>query len=108
MNAPSSTSGATYEHVGALAIYLLARSPFRRRRHWHHAAIIISDVEQRIVSRGDLSALFLANDLGSLAADAVTRRIPPGCVLVWLSVDGVYGAGSEFVVWDVDRGEVRR
>jgi len=92
--------------AGRIASALL-RSPFRRRRMWGKAVVVLRREGDRATGRGDLAHWLLSADLRSKAEEAIRRRVPDGCVLVWLEieaddVDGRAGGLADFFVFPLE------
>lgn len=92
--------------VGRVLV-LLRASAFKRRASWDRALVIISDREKRVTSRADFGAYLRANALDATAKDVTSRRVPHGCVLVWLEADNSAGAVAGLCLIDL-LGEVER
>jgi hypothetical protein len=86
----------------------LVGSAFAKPSRWVHAVVIVRADEQRITSRGDFAHYLAANDLGAAARECRSRRVPLGCVLVWLEVDAPNVAAAGFVVCDVATAMAQR
>lgn len=84
-----------------LVASVLVGSPFEHRARWPHAVVLLRREERRVTSRGDLSQFFATNDLPQLARECMARRVPPGCILVWLEADTDEVAAAGFVVFDL-------
>lgn len=95
------TSAAADRDLLLLVGPTLARSPFRRRSTWGRAVVVLRHDERRVTSRGDHAGWLAANDLAAAARECISRRVPPGCVLVWAEVDEEATAFVGFVVFDL-------
>lgn len=78
-------------------------SPFRRRRSWPTAVVILRDDGDRVTDRGSLASWCTANDLPSLAREVLSRRVPPGYVLAYVDAEIGAAAGVRLFLVDVDR-----
>lgn len=89
------------EALGPLVAPVLVGSPFERRSTWASACVVLRREEKRVTSRGDFAHWLAANALPMQARECLSRRVPPGHVLVWLEVDAVDVAAATFVLFDL-------
>ena len=68
-------------------LLLLRRSAFRRSDEWSKAVVVLSPESKRVTSRACFASWLRANDLGTVATECTSRKVPSGCVLVWLEHD---------------------
>jgi hypothetical protein len=92
--------GAHDRVAGELAVVLHA-SRWARRDLWARIAAVVTEEHGLVLRmRGDLAQQLRTNGLDSLASEVQHRRVPAGCVLLYLVADvpDVCGVG----VWIVD------
>lgn len=60
---------------------VLRKTPLSR---WAHLAVLLDGEsgDAQVMSRGELASWLRANDLGDLASEATSRRVPPTCLLI--------------------------
>jgi hypothetical protein len=59
-----------------------------RSKNWAECVVILDgEGPLRIVHRREFHAELLGNDLPSLAHEVIARRVPAGCVLVYVALD---------------------
>jgi hypothetical protein len=76
-------------------------SPFERPGRWRSAVVILEKEGKRVTSRADHAHWLAANDLKPAAHECLARRIAPGSILVWISVDVPEVAATGFLVFDL-------
>ena len=86
--------------TGLVALALLG-SPFETPSMWRHAVAVLTPEGVHVTSRADHASHLLAADLRAQAHETTARRVPSGCLLVWLEADAENVACAGFVLLDL-------